>query len=71
MAWHPPGLEVVGTGDTVETCTLARNGLVEQRARVVLLVHTAEKVTGHFSRLPRLHKRETMMRPRRPLATPT
>jgi len=71
MAGHPPGLEVVGAGDAVETRVLARNGLVEQRARVVLLVHTAEEVTGHFSRLPRLHKRETMMRPRRSLATPT
>src|SRR5207253_8452419 len=59
LAGLPPGLKVVRAGDPVEAGLLARDGLLEQLARVVLLVHAAEEVTGHLPALPHLHRRKT------------
>jgi hypothetical protein len=52
MAGPPPGLEVVGAGDAVETRALPGHRLLEQLARVILLVHAAQEVAGHAARLP-------------------
>ena len=50
---------MVGAGDSVEAGPLAGDCLLEKLARVVLLVHAAEEVAGHFQPLPGLQKRKT------------
>jgi hypothetical protein len=54
MARLPPRLEVVRARDAVEAGALARDSLLEQFARVGLLVHAAEEVARHAGRATRL-----------------